>query len=138
MKEAWVVVMEVGALALIGVLSGWICQVVRRRLALGTHERVRCEPCLGVMQRVLWRRAELRSHDDGLGGQSFPTPVETRSLVLMFVGLPLWTRCESIGLPVGSEARFCEIGAADFDDHFTPAFSARPRQTPAVRTVRTA
>lgn len=130
--------MEVGTLALIGVLSWWICHMVRRRLALGAQQQVRREPCLGFMHRVLWRHAELRSHDDGLGGQSFPKPVETRSLVLMFAGLPLWIRCESIGLPVGSEARFSEIGAVDFDGHFTPAFSAHPRRTPTVRTIRTA
>lgn len=130
--------MEVGLIAVVLGVLWWICRAVRWRFSLASHERVRQHGCFLVMQICLWRHTALTSHGDGLGGQSFPTPVETRNLVLSVAGLPVWTRSESIGLPCGSEARFADIRAADFDAHFTTAFSARAPRPAMVRAVRTA
>lgn len=105
-------------------------------LRLAKQQRVRRDACATWLAVELRRSVELRSHADGLGGQCYPEPVETRTLVLVCCGLPLWTRCESIGLPAGSEARFDQLTVDDFDRHFTPAFSSASTQGTPIRAIR--
>lgn len=92
---------------------------------------------VGLLRVELRRCTEMRSHADGRGGLSYPQPVETRSLIWLCCELPLWSRCESIGLPVGCEGRLGQLQADEFDRHFTAAFR-QSSKTAAARRSRTA
>ncbi|GAP33898.1 hypothetical protein ISF6_1676 [Piscinibacter sakaiensis] len=113
-------------------LAGLVVLVHRRRGQRG-EELLRRE-ARGPLRRELRRATGMQVHDDGLGGRSFPTPIETRRLTWLCWELPLWSRLESIGLPCGSEARLHELGADEFDRHFAPAFQrAMPPAAPVRR-----
>ncbi len=105
-----------------------------RRLTMRDHMLVRRDEA-GLLRVELRRRTEMCSHADGSGGQSFPEPTETRSLTWLFCELPVWNRVESIGLPSTCEGRIEQVGAEEFDRHFTPAFGLR---RPAAKTSRPA
>lgn len=120
---------------LMGVLAVALVGRARTRIRLNRQQLVRRDVCHAWLEVELRRQTELSSHADGLGGRSYPEPTETRTLALVCCGLPVWTRSESIGLPCGSESRFAQLGAADFDRHFTPPFSATAPRRSAIRLL---
>ena len=111
---------------------GWMVSRLRLRHALLDQQRLRHER-LGLVQLELRRWVGLQDHDDGLGGRSYPQPVETRTLVWWCCGLPLWRQSASIGLPLGSEACFGALAPKDFDHHFKAALGcARPAHRSSI------
>jgi hypothetical protein len=107
------------------VMSGWAVSRLRLRHALKNQHLLRQER-IGLVKLELRRWVGLQSHADGLGGQSLPQPVETRTLVWSCCGLPLWQRVASIGLPLGSEASFATLEPQEFDHHFDAAHGCKP------------
>lgn len=72
----------------------------------------------GWLHRELWRRNSMvLMKMDG-----FPRPVEERVLAWRIGGLLVWTEHSSIGLPLETDWRIDQIGAEEFDQHFTPRF----------------
>lgn len=98
-----------------------IACLMARRLQLGEMATLRRDGN-PVLRRELRRRVEMRTHADGLGGVSFPEPAETRVLCWQVCALPVWSRTESIGLPVTCEGCIEAVRPEDYDQHFTPAF----------------
>lgn len=111
-------------------MIGWCAYLASRRMRMREMQLLRREAS-GLLRVELRRRVEMRSHDDGRGGRSFPQPVETRCLTWLVAELPFWSRRESVGLPPGSEARLALVSAEECDRHFATDYRlAAPESAP--------
>lgn len=121
---------------LVGVTAvGLVAFLTCRRVQMRDMQLLRRDGNL-LLRRELRRRVEMCSHANGLGGQSFPEPVETRSLTWVLCEIPCWSRRESIGLPPGSECRLEQLGADECDRHFASEYRLASRKAvPARRAV---
>jgi hypothetical protein len=76
----------------------------------------------GVLTTELRRNVHLVAHADGMGGLTFPTPRETRTLVHGVAGFPVWHEVQSVGLPPRVEGTINGVTAQEFDAQFARRF----------------
>ena len=121
---------------LVGVAAvGLIAYLTCRRMQMRETQLLRRDGS-ALLRLELRRSVEMRSHANGLGGQSFPEPVETRSLTWLVCEVPCWSQRESIGLPPGSEGRLEQLGPDECDRHFASEYRLAGRKAaPARRAV---
>jgi len=91
------------------------------RMRVARHEVIYSKTN-GVLTTELRRKAHLVAHADGMGGRTFPTPRETRTLVHGVAGFPVWHEVQGVGLPSRVEGTINAVTAQEFDAQFARRF----------------
>lgn len=77
---------------------------------------------VGLFSVELRRRALVREHPSGMGGQPFRQPGESRLRVFRVAGVPVWQQGCNVDLPLQVAPMIGTLTARDFDSEFDPRF----------------
>jgi hypothetical protein len=91
------------------------------RALVTRHEPVRSAR-LGMFSVELRRRALVREHPSGMGGEAFRQPSESRIRVFRVAGFPVWQQGRSVDLPMQVMGMIGTLTARDFDAEFDDRF----------------